>query len=676
MLRLVSRLPLLLLLLLAFVCVDAGSSNRSFGISSDGTSLVKDGKPHRVLSGGFHYFRAPHETWALRLATLKASGVNAVQTYLAWNWHCPNEFERCDFSGDRNISHFFRLAQEAGLDVMLRAGPYICAEWDFGGFPAWILRENASIAVRSMDPQFIRFVRDWYEIVMPILQPFLYVNGGPVIMVQVENEYGSYGSDTAYIAYLRDLFRSFLGNDVLLYSTDGNAAWYVDRSATPGVYQAVDFGPGTNATASWIAQRTNMGKISPIGPPFNDEMYTGWLPQWFDAFVPDNSIVSVVDETRDIMITSSNTSSMNLYMFFGGTNFGFMASYTVTTSYDYGAPMNETGHPTAKYMALRTFFPSIGPLGSSSSDRQNDDDAAAPPSPPPLEKYGEVQFTRHAAIFDNNVLVALASNVTVQPVGPIPLSMEQTGQSYGYIAYQLSLIDAFKEKQIVPTIENISCKPFDYAFVYIDGSFVGHLIRGKNSTIDLSSTPLVNASELLIVVENTGRISFFNNGGPHTRGLFNPIYINGVVLSSGSFTVLNLPMGSKELSRIPWSSLSIRKTAQSKIDAEHQPGIFYHGFLDIASSNKTTTRGATLLDMRGFGKGFVVVNGRNLGRYWSIAGPQYSLHCPAEFLRFGGRNEVVVFDQVGVLSGNATPVLTLSNINYNALKPSDSSRLE
>lgn len=351
-----SSFGLLVFILMLSVAGAAGSSSRAFTISSDGRTLLKDGRPHRVLSGGFHYFRAPHETWDLRLRTLRASGVNAVQTYVAWNWHCPHEHEPCSFDGDRNLTHFILLAQSHGLDVMLRAGPYICAEWDFGGFPAWILRRNASIAVRSMDPLYLEFVEQWYAILMPKLVPLMYVNGGPVIMVQVENEYGSYGSDTLYVAHLRDVFRAYLGPDVLLYSTDGNAAWYVDRSATAGVYQAVDFGPGSNASASWVAQRTNMGKISPVGPPLNDEMYTGWLPQWFDAYVPDNSIASVVAETSDIMVSSSNTSNMNFYMFFGGTNFGFMASYSVTTSYDYGAPMNETGHPTAKFSALKSFF--------------------------------------------------------------------------------------------------------------------------------------------------------------------------------------------------------------------------------------------------------------------------------------------------------------------------------
>jgi beta-galactosidase len=655
--RLANRIvPLLLLLLLA-----CRGAERSFGISSDGRTLLKDGLPHRVLSGGLHYFRAPHETWDLRLRTLKASGVNAVQTYLAWNWHCPHEFEPCNFSGDRNVTHFLQLAQAHGLDVMLRAGPYICAEWDFGGFPAWILRENASIAVRSMDPRYLRYVARWYAVVMPLLRPLMYVNGGPVVMVQVENEYGSYGSDTTYIAYLRDLFRSYLGPDVLLYSTDGNAAWYVDRSATPGVYQAVDFGPGTNASASWVAQRTNMGKISPPGPPFNDEMYTGWLPQWFDPYVPDNSIASVTQETQDIMIASSNVSNMNFYMFFGGTNFGFMASYSVTTSYDYGAPMNETGHPTPKFAALRALFPSIGPL---SHRLCSGDDSV--PAPPPLENYGEVNFTHSAAIFAPEVVLAIAANVTIHRNVSVPPSMEQTGQAYGYIAYTVNLTEMFFPSP-VPNVTSITCDPYDYAVLFIDGTHIGHLIRGKNTTVAVPPGLLSRSpSSLMVVVENTGRISFFSNHGPHTRGLFTPVFVNAVPVET--FTVANLPMGATELRRVPWEAITAK--------APSQPGVFLRGSLRIPAAARA--RGATMLDMRGFGKGFVVVNGRNLGRYWSIAGPQYSLHCPAEFLRFseGGAgddvdiNDIVVFDQALAHTPQQLPVLTFSNVNFNTLKPS------
>ncbi|NXR79253.1 BGAL galactosidase, partial [Pycnonotus jocosus] len=322
---------------------------RSFEIDYDSNCFVKDGKPFRYISGSIHYSRVPSYYWKDRLLKMKMAGLDAIQTYVPWNYHEPR-MGTYDFFGGRDLEYFLQLANDTGLLVILRAGPYICAEWDMGGLPAWLL-EKKSIVLRSSDSDYLEAVERWMGVLLPKMRPYLYQNGGPIIMVQVENEYGSYfACDYNYLRFLLKLFRQHLGDEVVLFTTDGASQFHLKCGALQGLYATVDFAPGGNVTAAFLAQRSS----EPKGPLVNSEFYTGWLDHWGHrhSVVPAETIAKTLNE---ILARGAN---VNLYMFIGGTNFAYwnganMPYMPQPTSYDYDAPLSEAGDLTEKYFVLR-----------------------------------------------------------------------------------------------------------------------------------------------------------------------------------------------------------------------------------------------------------------------------------------------------------------------------------
>ncbi|MCJ8748960.1 hypothetical protein PDJAM_G00170570 [Pangasius djambal] len=321
----------------------------SFTVDYKNNSFLKDGEYFRYVSGSVHYSRIPRLYWKDRLLKMYMAGLNAVQTYVPWNFHesVPGVY---DFSGDRDLEYFLQLCRDLGLLVILRPGPYICAEWDMGGLPAWLLKKK-DIVLRSSDPDYLAAVDKWMAKLLPVMKRYLYQNGGPIITVQVENEYGSYfACDFDYLRHLVKLFRSHLGNDVVLFSTDGAGVDYLKCGAMQGVYATVDFGPGGNVTAAFEAQR----HAEPRGPLVNSEFYTGWLDHWGEhhSVVPTEAVVKSLNEILEL------GANVNLYMFIGGTNFAYWnganSPYAPQpTSYDYDAPLTEAGDLTQKYFAIR-----------------------------------------------------------------------------------------------------------------------------------------------------------------------------------------------------------------------------------------------------------------------------------------------------------------------------------
>jgi beta-galactosidase len=268
-------------------------STRSFTIDYDNNRFLKDGKAFRYISGSFHYFRVPREYWKDRLMKMKAAGLNAVQTYVAWNVH-EEEQGKFNFEGNADIEEFFKLAQEVGLYVILRAGPYICAEWESGGFPGWLSRDP-TIQLRSFDEKYLLPVYNYMRQLLPRVKPFLYEFGGPIIMVQVENEYGSFPAcDKLYLTYLEMLFRNILGPNVILFTVDGAGVGYLKCGTTDSLYSTVDFGPGTNVSVAFSAMR----HYQPNGPLVNSEYYTGWLDHWGGghANVSDTAVTDTLNE--------------------------------------------------------------------------------------------------------------------------------------------------------------------------------------------------------------------------------------------------------------------------------------------------------------------------------------------------------------------------------------------
>ncbi|XP_036277678.1 beta-galactosidase-1-like protein isoform X2 [Pipistrellus kuhlii] len=360
-------LCLLSLLLLLLTLLLPQADTRSFVIDREHDTFLLDGAPFRYVSGSLHYFRVPRVLWADRLFKMQMSGLNAVQLYVPWNYHEP-EPGVYNFNGSRDLIAFLKEASVANLLVILRPGPYICAEWEMGGLPAWLLRKP-NIHLRTSDPDFLAAVDSWFKVLLPKIHPWLYHNGGNIISIQVENEYGSYQAcDFDYMKHLAGLFRALLGEEILLFTTDGPQG--LKCGSLKGLYATVDFGPADNMTKIFALQR----KYEPHGPLVNSEYYTGWLDYWGQ----NHSTRSIKDVTRGLEKMLDMGASVNMYMFHGGTNFGYWNGadekghfLPITTSYDYDAPISEAGDVTFKLFALRDVISQfqeipLGPLPPSS----------------------------------------------------------------------------------------------------------------------------------------------------------------------------------------------------------------------------------------------------------------------------------------------------------------------
>ncbi|XP_072197542.1 beta-galactosidase-1-like protein isoform X2 [Excalfactoria chinensis] len=402
-----------LLLAAALLRTEAAPPVRSFQIDFERDCFLKDGAPFRYVSGSVHYARVPRPAWRDRLLRLYMAGLNAVQVYVPWNYHEPRP-GAYEFSGDRDVEAFLDLAAELGLLVILRPGPYICAEWEMGGLPAWLLWKGDTV-LRSSDPAYLAAVDAWLHVLLPKIKPRLYQHGGSIISVQVENEYGSYyACDPSYLQHLLGTFRALLGPEVLLFTTDGAQVEELRCGTLQGLYATIDFGPDSNVTEAFGTQRY----IEPRGPLVNSEYYTGWLDYWGGP----HASISAALVARGLANMLQLGANVNMYMFHGGTNFAywsgadFKGKYEpVTTSYDYDAPLSEAGDPTEKLFAIRTVISKFQPL-------------PVGPMPPPTPKYayGWVALHKYADLLD--VLDVLS------PSGPIqsqfPLTFEAIKQEY------------------------------------------------------------------------------------------------------------------------------------------------------------------------------------------------------------------------------------------------------
>ncbi|QHW31145.1 beta-galactosidase [Paenibacillus rhizovicinus] len=555
--------------------------------------FADDGKPVRLLSGAMHYFRIVPEYWRDRLLKLKACGLNTVETYVAWNVHEPKEGE-FRFDGMADVCSFIALAGSLGLHVIVRPSPYICAEFEFGGLPAWLLSDS-DMQLRCSHPAFLRKVDAYYDELIPRLKPLLRTNGGPIIAVQIENEYGSYGNDANYLAYLKEAL-IVLGIDVQLFTSDGPTDALLQGGSVPGVLATVNF--GSHPTSSFA----KLKEYQPNAPLMCMEYWIGWFDHWGKPHhMRDGAETAVILEE---MLAAG--ASVNFYMFHGGTNFGFYNGangqepnlYEPTvTSYDYDALLDETGEPTDKYYAAREVIARyIEPA----------DLPVIPPSAP-LQAYGRVELAEQAALFEQ--LDELSD--PIERITPLP--MEKLGQQYGFILYTTRVSGPRPEERLF--IQEVR----DRAMVFLDGEYKGTIERAQT----LQSLPIAipaGGARLDILVENMGRINY----GPYLRdakGITEGVRLGFQFLFN--WTVRPLPLD--ELSKLIYS----------RRPADEGPR-FYRGTFQAAACADT------FLDMQGWTKGAVFINGFNLGRYWD-RGPQRTLYVPAPLLREGG-NEIVIFE--------------------------------
>jgi beta-galactosidase len=565
-----------------------------------GDHFELDGKRFQIISGAIHYARVPRAYWRDRLKKAKAMGLNTVETYVFWNLHEPAP-GHYDFSGQNDVAEFIREAQQEGLYVILRPGPYVCAEWEFGGYPAWLLKDP-KIKVRTSDPAFLDPETRWLHRLGQELARLQSGSGGPIIATQVENEYGSFGADHAYMERIHQTLIDAGFTKSMLYTADG--ADELPSGSLPELPAVINFGTGDAKV-----EFAKLEKLRPTGPRMCGEYWAGWFDHWGEHHHKGDARVEA-DELKWML---EQGYSVNLYMFHGGTSFGWMNGANISgkqyqptvTSYDYDAPVSESGELTPKYALLRDVI-------AKATGQQFPD----PPAPIVDRAYARVQLTRSAPLFDS-LTKAIASD-SVQP-------MEALGQSYGYILYRTT-VDAAQSGEL--KLDELH----SYAQIYLDGKLAGTLDRRLVQS-SLAITIPHDGARLDILVENTGRVNFGHQFPMEWTGITHQVTLADKPLTHWS--IYPLPM--EETEKLHFAQRSC------------EGACFYEGTFDVDQPADT------FIDTHGLGKGMVWVNGTPLGRFWKI-GPQGALYLPAPLLNHG-RNRIIVFD----LEGQANPALTFSD---------------
>ncbi|CAL8321623.1 unnamed protein product [Merluccius merluccius] len=600
----------------AYLAVEGNLINgdRSFSIDYKSNSFLKDGRPFQYISGSIHYSRIPRVYWRDRLLKMYMAGLNAVQVYVPWNYHETVQGEPI-FTGDRDLGHFLDLANQTGLLVILRPGPYICAEWEMGGLPAWLL-EKPNILLRSSDPDYMQAVSNWLAVLLPTVKPWLYTSMGNIISVQVENEYGSYHAcDYNYIRQLLTLFRYFLGGDVVLFTTDGNTDKEMSCGSLQGLYATIDFGTDTDITTAFKRQR----RFEPHGPLVNSEFYTGWLDHWGEG----HAEVDQWKVSRMLGEMLALGANVNMYMFEGGTNFGYWNGAdhdtryrSVVTSYDYDAPLTEAGDPTEKLLLIREVI-------------QQFRDVPVGPMPPATPKfaYGFVTLRKVG-----NISSLLN---TLSPQGPIKsqylLTFEEVKQYYGYMLYRTKLPrDLWEPTPLISPLNGVH----DRAYITINGVFQGLLERDTTLVMNVSGK---QGDTMDLLVENMGRVNFGSKINDH-KGILGNLILGRDVLTD--WEIYPLDMDGAIAGGWPHSEAPQAPPAHQK---EPSAGpVFYMGTLQ-----PNGLAWDTFLKLNNWSKGQVWINGVNLGRYWSTRGPQQTLYVPGPLLSTTKPNNITVLELEG-----------------------------
>ncbi|XP_057700230.1 beta-galactosidase [Corythoichthys intestinalis] len=613
----------------------------SFSVDFKNDCFRKDGEKFRYISGSIHYSRIPRVYWKDRLLKMYMAGLNAIQTYIPWNFHEESP-GRYNFSGDRDLEHFLQLAQDIGLLVILRPGPYICAEWDMGGLPAWLLHKK-DIVLRSSDPDYIAAVDSWMSKLLPMMKPFLYQNGGPIITVQVENEYGSYFKcDYNYLRHLTKLMRSYLGEETVLFTTDGASLGFLKCGTIQGIYTTVDFGPGSNVSAAFSVQR----HAEPQGPLVNSEYYTGWLDHWGS---PHSAVSAkkVAVTLNEILAMGAN---VNLYMFIGGTNFGYWNGANSPfaaqpTSYDYNAPLTEAGDLTEKYFAIREVIRMYRKIP----------EGLIPPSSPKFA-YGAVKMQQLQTV--SEALETISFSGPVESI--FPQTFIDLNQAFGYVLYRTELpVDCSIPTPLASPLNGVH----DRAYVSVDGVAAGILERNKVISINVTGKA---GSQVDILVENMGRINYGRDINDF-KGLVTNLTLGNVVLKGWTMYSLSIDQAIDQglfWATKPTSAGPIRPAALSL-------PAFYGGAFMIPDGIPDLPQD-TYIHLSNWRKGQVWINGFNLGRYWPSRGPQLTLFVPANILSTDTPNNVTVLEleMAPCLLGSCTVEFTTTPI-LNASVQSD-----
>jgi beta-galactosidase len=567
--------------------------------SSDGFLL--HGEPFRIISGAMHYFRIHPDQWADRLRKARLMGLNTVETYVPWNLHQPDPDGPLVVDGLLDLPRYLRLAQAEGLRVLLRPGPYICAEWDGGGLPSW-LTTDPDIRLRTSDPRFTDALDRYLDLLLPPLLPHLAASGGPVIAVQVENEYGAYGTDTAYLEHLAQSLRS-RGIEELLFTCDQANPEHLSAGSLPGILTTATFGSKVAPNLEQLRAH------QPEGPLMCAEFWIGWFDHWGEP----HHVRDAADAAADLDRLLSAGASVNIYMFHGGTNFAFTnganhdhAYAPIVTSYDYDAALTESGDPGPKYHAFREVIARHAPVPEE-------------PVPAPGAKLPSttVELDRRAPLLP--YVSALAKPVHTDGD---PLTAEELGLRAGYVLYRTTVPVA------ADGLLHFAGGVGDRAQVFVDGAPVGVLERERHDETLPVRVPHPGAT-LDVLVENMGGVNYGPRiGAP--KGLLGPVTFNGTALHGWDCHPLTLD----NLNAVPFAS-SADVPDVSDVPTDVGPA-FHQGTFEVRGPADT------FLSLPGWTKGQAWVNGFHLGRYWN-RGPQRTLYVPAPVLR-PGTNELVLLE--------------------------------
>jgi beta-galactosidase len=592
---------------LFYSAVQAQKPAHSFALGD--SVFLLDGKPFQMISGEMHYPRVPREAWRQRMKMAKAMGLNTIGTYVFWNLHEPQK-DVFDFSGNNDIAAFVQIAQEEGLWVVLRPSPYVCAEWEFGGYPYWLENEK-DLVVRSKEYKYLAEYKKYIKELGKRLAPLQVNHGGNILMVQVENEYGSYGKDKEYLSINRNMFID-AGFDGLLYTCD--PVHDVKDGHLDGLLPAVN---GTDKPEE--IKKLVQGNHDGAGPYYVAE----WYPAWFDWWGTKHHTVPAEKYTPGLDRVLSAGISINMYMFHGGTTRGFMngANYNdknpyepQISSYDYDAPLDEAGNATPKFMEFRKVIQKNLPAGTVLPDV---------PAAKPAVKLPAINFKQSTSLFD--ILPNAKLNAT-------PLSFEDLNQAYGFVLYRTDITGAASGTLKISGLR-------DYGIVFINGKRAGILDRRlKQDQLDIVVPE--GKVTLEILVENLGRINF----GPYLlknkKGITDKVELSGKELDN--WQMFSLPFD--DINNI---------TSKNKKPGADAP-VIETATIDIKNVADT------YFDMSNWGKGVVWVNGHNLGRYWYI-GPQQTIYVPAEWLKIG-LNKITILELIkpgeSVLKTNDKSILS------------------
>jgi beta-galactosidase len=589
-------------MLLAFPPIGAGvlaAQSAPPPLQVKGRGFTLNGAPFQILSGELEYARIPRADWRDRLRKVRALGLNTITVYVFWNLHEPKPGVY-DFSEQNDVAEFLREAQAEGLYVVLRPGPYVCAEWDLGGYPAWLLKDRGMV-LRSSEESYLAPVRRWMMRLGRELAPLQASRGGPIIAVQVENEYGSFQAPSdggAYMRTMEHMMRDAGFGESLLYTADGGDE--LTKGSLPGLPAAVDFGTGDAERSLKL-----LHAFRPEGPVFIAEYWDGWFDHWGDK----HQTTDAATQVAEIRAAIAKGYSISLYMIHGGTSFGWMnganwddGKYEPdVSSYDYDAPIDESGRPRPKYFALRTMIAEV-------THR----------TPPPVPDSAPMLVLPEVKLTESKSLWRLPAEGTLNGVySEKLLSMEDMDQAYGYILYRRWLDSEDVAGPGVFQVEGLH----SYARVYLDGKQVGILDRRLGQTglkIDAKAGQMLD-----VLVENSGRINFTTKLRGERAGIVGSMTLDGHSVAAGE--IFSLPSDQPP------------KDGYRKQDCRGP--CFFRGTLQVSAP------GDTFLNTERLGKGVVWVNGHLLGRFWNI-GPMASLYLPGVWLH-AGANDIVVLDLDG-----------------------------